>query len=77
MCVCVCVCVCVCGVAILLLLKLKCLRVMISVFGWLSDKGQGKFIILLINNVVYTSVLTLCFVIESVKYEINHGNSYV
>ena len=33
---------------------------MISVFGWLSDKGQGKFITFLINNVVYTSVLTLC-----------------
>ena len=41
--------------------KLKCLCVIISVFGWLSDKGQRKFITLLINNVVYTSVLTLCF----------------
>ena len=29
---------------------------------WLAvDKGQGEFITLFINNVVYTSVLTLCF----------------
>ena len=42
-------------------MKLKCLWVIISVLGWLSDKGQGKIIILLINNVVYTSVLTLYF----------------
>ena len=34
---------------------------MISVFGWLSDKSQGEFITLRINNVVHTSVLTLCF----------------
>ena len=33
----------------------------ISVFGWLTDKSQGKIITLLVNNVVYTSVLTLCF----------------
>ena len=44
-----------------LLMKLKCLCVIISVLGRLSDKGQGKIIILRINNVVYTSVLTLYF----------------
>ena len=40
-------------------MKLKCLYVLLAMLGWLSDKGQGKIIILLINNVVYTSVL--CF----------------
>ena len=40
-------------------MKLKCLCVIISVLGWLSDKGQGKIIILLINNVVDTSVWTM------------------
>ena len=44
-----------------LLMKLKCLCVITSVLGRVSDKGQGKIIILRINNVVYTSVLTLCF----------------
>ena len=45
-------------------MKLQCLCV-ISVIGWLSDKGQGKIITLLVNNVVYTSVLTLCFSLAS------------
>ena len=45
----------------ILLLNLKCLYMCgyISVLGWLSDKGQGKIIILMINNVFYTSVLTM------------------
>ena len=51
-----------CGLYIFLLMKLKCLCVIISsVFGWLSDTGRGKIMTLLINHVVYTSVLTLCF----------------
>ena len=43
------------GLAISLLMKYLC--VMIFVFGRLSDKGQGTIITLLINHVVYTSVL--------------------
>ena len=42
-------------------LETEIIYVMISVFGWLPDKGQREFITLHINNVVYTSVLTLCF----------------
>ena len=34
---------------------------LISAFGWLSDKSHGIFFTLLVNSVVYTSVLTLCF----------------
>ena len=32
---------------------------MISVFGWLSDKGQRNFVTFRINSFVYTSVLIL------------------
>ena len=53
-------------------MKLKCLCV-ISMFGWLSEKGQGKIITLFVNNVVYTSVMIQCDrepppVIDSVAY---------
>ena len=42
---------------------------MIPVFGWLSDKSQGKIITLLINNVVHSCilVLTLCFSVRETE----------
>ena len=50
-------------------LLIKCLWVMIPVFGWLSDKSQGKIITLLINNVVHSCilVLTLCFSVRETE----------